>query len=131
MFNILNVYSQDANILSDKEIKYSEIKLSELISKIKVNLAGTSVLENFIDEQKKWEEYRNSHITTLFPEYIDDVRMKWGSIISFEISKIILQMNLDRIKILENYLYGKRQTGTDGEGKFKEYVNELKLMNNE
>jgi hypothetical protein len=54
--------------------------------------------------------------------------MEWGSIISYEISREILQMNLDRIEILENYLNERRQTGTDGEGRFKEYVDELKML---
>jgi hypothetical protein len=127
---ILNIYPQATNMGEDNEIKQSEIKLSELINKIKDNLDGTSVLENFVNEQEKWLEYRNSHISTLFPEYIDNIRMNWGSVISHEISKIILQMNLDRINTLENYLYERRQTGTDGEGRFKDYVNELKMIEN-
>jgi hypothetical protein len=110
------------------EVKESEERLIELINTIKINLAGSSVYSSFTIEQEKWIEYRNSHIITLFPEYIDDIKMEWGSVLSYEISRIILQMNLERIKILEDYLYHKRLTGTDGEGRFKEYVNELKII---
>jgi hypothetical protein len=112
----------------NNEVTQSELKLSELVNKIKINLTDTSVLDNFIKEQEKWLDYRNSHIVTLFPEYIDNIKMEWGSIISYEISREILQMNLDRIEILENYLNERRQTGTDGEGRFKEYVDELKML---
>jgi hypothetical protein len=128
IYNVLIVYSQDSITGESNEIQRSEVRLSELVNKIKANLAGTSVFDIFVVEQERWVEYRNSHIMTLFPEYIDNIRMEWGTVMSYEVSKIILRMNLDRIEILENYLYEERQTGTDGEGRFKEYVNELKMI---
>lgn len=61
----------------------------------------------------------------LFPDSIDNVKMLWGSIASIEMGKEILVLNLDRIKVLENYL-ARNSDGTDGRGDYKMYVDELK-----
>jgi len=113
-------YAQSA---SDKEIIISEKRITELVNVIANNLSGTDVLECFKIEQQKWLEYRKSRIETMYPEYINGNKMYWGSILSYDISKTILNMNLERIEALEDYLNGKNETGTDGEGKFIEYVN--------
>ena len=111
-----------------KDVERTEDRIQELISIIVTNLQGTSVCEQFMEEQKIWEAYRAAHIETLFPDYINGIKMEWGSIVTYEISKIILTMNIDRIKVLESFLNDKRNTGTDGKGIYKEYVNELRLM---
>jgi hypothetical protein len=128
ILNVLSIYSQATDLAEIGEIKQSENRIFELVNRIKINLVGTSVLDSFIEEQEKWLEYRNSHIVTLFPDYIDNIKMEWGSVLSYEISQTILQMNIDRVKILEDFLFKKRQTGTDGEGRFKEYINELEMI---
>ena len=112
----------DMNIISSEE------RIIELVNIIKNNLSGTSVLELFLDEQEKWVEYKNSRIKTLYPEYVDGIKVPWGSILSYSTSKTVLEMNLERIKVLEDFLYIKNETGTDGEGRFIEYIEEFKLI---
>lgn len=109
-----------------RDIISTERRIQELVDEIKSNLLGTSIYTAFIEEQNFWLQYRDAHLRTLFPEYIDGIKMQWGSILSYAISQVLLQMNLDRIRILESYLYTPPETGTDGKGKFKEYVNELR-----
>ncbi|GMO58060.1 MAG: hypothetical protein Ta2G_18090 [Termitinemataceae bacterium] len=104
----------------------TENRIEDLILIINNNLSDTSVKDLFIREQEKWIEYRDSHIETLFPEYIDNIKMPWGSVLSNEIGKVVEQMNRDRIKILEDYLNASYETGTDGMGNFKEYLQEIK-----
>ena len=109
-------------------IKASEKRISYLVSHIEKNLAGSSVLINFREEQKVWELYKKKHIELLFPETIDKVEMLWGSVLKDEISREMLILNIERIKVLEAYLARDTETGTDGRGDFKEYVEELKII---
>ena len=109
-------------------VKSSEEKLTYLVSFIEKNLEGTDVLINFKEEQRLWELYKEYHLKTLFPELIDDVKMLWGSALSNQVGDEVLTLNMERIRILESYL--KREFGTDGEGRFKEYVEELRRMQN-
>jgi len=120
LFNVTFIFAQDKLSPLGMELKSSEERISTLVNTIEDNLSGTSVLELFRNEQKIWQEYLNSRIETLFPHYVNGVKMQWGSILSHELARITLQMNLERIKILEDFLYVKNETGTDGKGEFKE-----------
>ena len=117
------------SLFSD-ESKYtvpsSEERIAYLVSYIEKNLEGTDVLENFKEEQRLWELYKEYHLKTLFPESIDGVKMLWGSALSNRVGEEVLILNTERIKVLESYL--KREFGTDGEGRFKEYVEELRFI---
>ncbi len=117
-----NVRSQEK---SEYIIAYERI--DELVSIIGANLQGTTVYDLFIKEQKAWEDYRDAHLETMFPEYINGVKMLWGSIEGYDSAQEILTMNLDRIKVLESFLDSPRSSGTDGKGDFKEYLNDLLL----
>ena len=110
------------------DIKSSEERITYLVSLIEKNLEGCSVLYTFQEEQKAWELYKKMHIEMLFPKKIDNVKMLWGSVSKDEISKEILILNIERIKILEAYLARDAESGTDGRGDFKEYVDELKRI---
>jgi len=122
LFNVTFIFAQDKLSPLGMELKSSEERISTLVNTIEDNLSGTSVLELFRNEQEIWQEYLNSRIETLFPHYVNGVKMQWGSILSHELARITLQMNLERIKILEDFLYVKNETGTDGKGEFKEYI---------
>lgn len=114
------------NIREYKDIASTETKISELIVVIKENLKGTTVLADFLTEHDKWKAYRDAHIQTLFPEYVNDIKMNWGTIAGYEAAQEIIKMNNDRIFILEKYINANNRTGTDGKGFFKKYVTELR-----
>lgn len=117
-----NLYSNDpGSILQTKQKKIQEME-----QKIEKNLKDTTVLELFLEEKTAWEKYVKMHIALLFPEEINDVKMAWGSIESHEITLELIRLLDFRIMMLEKYL--TRSEGTDGEGRFKEYVNELKII---
>lgn len=107
-------------------VKSSEERINVLISVIEKNLEGSSVLTIFKEEQQVWELYKKKHIEMLFPDEIDNVKMLWGTVSINEMGNVILVLNLERIKILETYLTRNGESGTDGKGAFKEYVEELK-----
>lgn len=107
-------------------VKSSEERINVLISVIEKNLEGSSVLTIFKEEQQAWELYKKKHIEMLFPDEIDNVKMLWGTVSITEMGNVILVLNLERIKILETYLTRNGESGTDGKGDFKEYVEELK-----
>ena len=109
-------------------VQSSEERINGLVSTIEKNLEGTSVLQDFMEEQEAWKLYRRRHIETLFPEEIDDVKMPWGSVSAKEAGDAVLLLNIDRIKTLEAYLDRSGESGTDGRGDFKEYVEELKRL---
>ena len=111
-------------------VKTSEDRITYLVSLIERNLTGSSVLKSFKEEQEAWELYKNKHINMLFPDSIDNVKMLWGSVSSNEIGDEILSLNLERIQTLEKFLLRDSESGTDGRGEFKEYVEELKKMQN-
>lgn len=121
-----NIQCDDYSKEKANTIQNSEYELSNLITEIRNNLKNSSVLDDFEKEQEYWEKYKEAHIATLFPKYIDGVKMEWGSILSDEMAKEILEMNNERIKILKEYLDTNRETGTDGKGDYKEYVEELR-----
>ena len=114
-----------------KKLKASENRLQELLTVIKSNLQGTSVYEQFLKEQELWEKYRDAHIETLYPGFIDGTKMLWGSIEGYGSAQEILKMNLDRIRVLESFLNHEHESGTDGMGLFKEYVEELRRVYSE
>ncbi len=103
-------------------------RLQELILIISNNLEGTTVYDQFIKEQELWEKYKDAHIETLFPDYIDGVEMLWGSILGYAIGQEKERMIIDRIRVLESFLNDHRGTGTDGKGEFKEAVEEIRLI---
>ena len=111
-------------------VKTSEDRITYLVSLIERNLTGSSVLKSFKEEQEAWELYKNKHINMLFPDSIDNVKMLWGSVSSNEIGDEILSLNLERIQTLEKFLLRDSESGTDGRGEFKEYVEELKKIQN-
>ncbi|MDE6718379.1 MAG: hypothetical protein K2J68_00775 [Treponemataceae bacterium] len=114
--------------LAKYTVKSSEERIDVLVSFIEKNLAGTSVLVNFKEEQRIWEAYKKARLETLFPDTIDSVKMLWGSDMAFEMGEEVLALNIERIKILEAYM--TRECGTDGRGEFKEYVEELRCLEN-
>lgn len=122
MFSCISLFSQE----SEYTVKYSEERISYLVSFIEKNLDGTDVLENFKEEQRLWELYKEYHLKTLFPESIDGIKMLWGSALSNRVGDEVLILNTERIKTLESYL--KREFGTDGEGRFKGFVEELRFI---
>jgi hypothetical protein len=80
----------------------------------------TNVLELFLKEKADGDKYMKNRIALLFPKEINDVRMTWGSIESHETTLEIIRLLNFRIMRFENYL--TRCEGTDGEERFKEYV---------
>ena len=152
--------------LAKYTVKSSEERIDALVSLIEKNLAGTSVLASFKEEQRIWEAYKKARLETLFPDTIDScggfhtrrlrrnkgeetrqqlpyenniprclrrgmlisVKMLWGSGMTFEMGEEVLALNIERIKILEAYM--TRECGTDGRGEFKEYVEELRRLEN-
>ena len=130
IFFVLMLSSSFLAISNEPEynVESSEKRIIYLVFLIEKNLAGSSVLNNFREEQKAWELYKKKHIELLFPETIDNVEMLWGSVLKDEISRELLILNIDRIKILEIYLARDTESGTDGRGDFKEYVEELKKI---
>ena len=119
------IFSNDLNYT----VVSSEERLTYLVSFIESNLEGTDVLINFKEEQRLWELYKEYHLKTLFPNTIDGVKMLWGSALSKQVGDEVLILNMERIRTLESYLI--REFGTDGEGRFKEYVEELRRMQNQ
>ena len=126
LFLNLNYFSFSAD--SRYTVKSSEERISYLVSLIEKKLNQSDVLDRFVKEQKIWTEYKQSHLETLFPDTINNIEMKWGSIISQEMGEEILKLNLERINILEAYLNRNGETGTDGSGIFMDYVIELDMM---
>lgn len=118
------------NVKEYHDVASTESRILELLEIIQENLHGTSVLEDFVQEQSLWREYCNAYIRTRFPEYINGIKMEWGSILGYEVSQEILRMNIERIRVLEDYLNVNNETGTDGSGRFKEYLKELEFINN-
>lgn len=108
--------------------KSTEQELADIVSSIRKNLEGTTVLHDFDKEQQAWEVYRELHMRTLFPESINGIRMLWGSILSHDAAAELDKINEDRIKTLERYMKGSHGTGTDGRGIFKEYLEEVMLI---
>lgn len=114
--------------LAKYTVKSSEERIEALVALIEKNLAGTSVLASFKEEQRIWESYKKARLETLFPDTIDTVKMLWGSGMAFEMGKEVLALNIERLKFLESYM--TRKSGTDGRGDFKEYVEELRHIKN-
>ena len=106
----------------------SEERIGYLVSRIEKNLQSSDVLDKFREEQKNWVLYKKSHLETLFPDSINNVKMLWGSVLSKEMGDEVLLLNLERIKILELYLLRDAETGTDGSGRFMDYVEELSII---
>lgn len=121
---VSNVYSEDLNIIMQNKQK----QVHEFEQKIEKNLKDTDVLKLFLEEKANWDEYVKMRITLLFPKEINGVKMVWGSIESQEVTLEINRLLDIRIMMLENYL--GRNEGTDGEGRFKEYVDELRIIHN-
>lgn len=121
---------QAQNVKEYYDVASTESRIQELVDVIQENLHGTSVLDDFIQEQSLWREYCNAYIRTRFPECINGVKMEWGSILGYEVSQEILRMNIERIGVLEAYINSSNETGTDGSGRFKEYLKELEFINN-
>lgn len=111
---------------------YEEI--DRLEKEIMQNISGTTLINDFLAEKAAWEKYTNRYIDLLYPKKIDDVKMLWGSIESYAIGIEMDKMNNFRIKILQDYWNRKDNTlcrgcgGTNGQGDFINYVNELKLI---
>lgn len=114
--------------LAKYTVKSSEERIETLVALIEKNLAGTSVLASFKEEQRIWESYKKARLETLFPDTIDTVKMLWGSGMAFEMGKEVLALNIERLKFLDSYM--TRECGTDGRGDFKEYVEELRHIKN-
>ena len=124
LFLFCSLFSEDLGTVC----KQKQEKILQLEQNIEENLRDTTVLNLFLEEKENWNKYMQSRINLLFPEEIDGVKMLWGSIESHEVTVEMIKLLDFRIQMLDNYL--AREEGTDGEGKFKEYVEEIRRIKN-
>lgn len=97
-----------------EEHRATEERIKALVERIENKLLGTTVLELFRQEQIAWLAYRDMHLKTIYPVYINGVRIQWGSIQSYYLAKIIIRFNTERIGVLLDYLDENNEYGTSG-----------------
>ena len=123
LFTLQCLYGQEKTPAVD--VGQTDRELAQILRCIRANLDGTTVLDDFNREQRAWEIYRDLHMKTLFPEYINAIKIPWGSVLSHDFSQEWISLSKERIKSLKKYMEPNKRTGTDGSGVFKEYLEEL------